>query len=76
MVSASTGALLLPYTPAGQARETLLWACYGFFGLSLIASLVVITLIWKPPRASTKSVRRDGPTLWIVLAPWGSRSPP
>ncbi|WP_455580228.1 SLAC1 family transporter, partial [Curtobacterium citreum] len=47
MVSASTGALLLPYAPAGQVRETLLWSCYGFFGLSLVTSLVVITLIWN-----------------------------
>ncbi len=37
-VAASTGALFAAYTPAGQARETLLWACYGFFGLSLYHS--------------------------------------
>ncbi|REC97860.1 C4-dicarboxylate transporter/malic acid transport protein [Microbacterium sp. AG157] len=71
MVSASTGALLLPYTPAGQARETLLWSCYGFFGLSLIASLVVITLIWN--RLAQHKVGAAGmvPTLWIVLGPVG-----
>ncbi len=71
MVSASTGALLLPYTPAGQARETLMWSCYGFFGLSLIASLVVITLIWN--RLAQHKVGAAGmvPTLWIVLGPVG-----
>ncbi|WP_254678132.1 TDT family transporter [Agrococcus sp. SGAir0287] len=71
MVSASTGALLLPHTPAGQLRETLLWACYGFFGLSLIASLVVITLIWN--RLVQHKVGPAGmvPTLWIVLGPVG-----
>jgi C4-dicarboxylate transporter/malic acid transport protein len=71
MVSASTGALLLPYAPAGQARETLLWACYGFFGLSLITSLVVITLIWN--RLAQHKVGAAGmvPTLWIVLGPVG-----
>ena len=48
MVSAATGALLVPYAPAGQARLCLLVGCYAMFGLSLIASLIVITLIWAP----------------------------
>lgn len=71
MVSASTGALLLPYAPAGQIRATLLWACYGFFGLSLVASLVVITLIWN--RLAQHRIGAAGmvPTLWIVLGPVG-----
>ncbi|MCM3506423.1 TDT family transporter [Curtobacterium sp. 1P10AnD] len=71
MVSASTGALLLPYAPAGQVRETLLWSCYGFFGLSLVTSLVVITLIWN--RLAQHKVGAAGmvPTLWIVLGPVG-----
>jgi C4-dicarboxylate transporter/malic acid transport protein len=71
MVSASTGALLVPYAPSGQARETLLWSCYGFFGLSLVTSLVVITLIWN--RLVQHKVGAAGmvPTLWIVLGPVG-----
>ncbi|QKS12669.1 TDT family transporter [Curtobacterium sp. csp3] len=71
MVSASTGALLLPYAPAGQARETLLWACYGFFGLSLITSLVVITLIWNRLAQHKVGVAGMVPPLWIVLGPVG-----
>ncbi|MBO1766715.1 TDT family transporter [Allobranchiibius sp. GilTou38] len=71
MVSASTGALLVPHTPAGQARLTLVLACYAMFGLALIASLVVITLIWY--RLATQKVgeARMVPTLWIVLGPLG-----
>ena len=71
MVSASTGALLLPYAPAGQVRATLLWGCYACFGLSLVTSLVVITLIWN--RLVRHSVGSAGmvPTLWIVLGPVG-----
>jgi tellurite resistance protein TehA-like permease len=33
MVSASTGALLVPYAPAGQPRLALLLSCYAMFGL-------------------------------------------
>ncbi|ROS50240.1 TDT family transporter [Frigoribacterium sp. PhB24] len=71
MVSASTGALLLPYTPEGEARETLLWACYGFFGLSLIMSLIVITLIWHRLMQHRVGPAVFVPTLWIVLGPVG-----
>lgn len=71
MVSASTGALLIPYLPEGQARLTMLLACYGMFGLSLVASLIVITLIWS--RLTTHKIGAAAmvPTLWIVLGPLG-----
>jgi C4-dicarboxylate transporter/malic acid transport protein len=71
MVSAATGALLLPSLPVGQARLTLLLACYAMFGLSLIASLIVITLIWS--RLARHKTGAPGmiPTLWIVLGPLG-----
>jgi hypothetical protein len=49
MVSAATGALLVSHLPAGQLRLTMLLACYAMFGLSLIASLVVITQLWRRP---------------------------
>lgn len=71
MVSASTGALLLPYLSEGQARETMLWACYSMFGLSLIAALVVITLIWSRLAQHKLGQPRMVPTLWIVLGPLG-----
>lgn len=71
MVSASTGALLLPYAPAGQPRETLLWACYGFFGLSLVSSIVMITLIWNRLAHHRVGSAAMVPTLWIVLGPVG-----
>ena len=57
MVSASTGALLIPYAPAGQARLALLLACYAMFGISLLASLIVITLIWGRPCATVSAPR-------------------
>ncbi len=71
MVSASTGALLVPYAAAGQARLTLVLACYAMFGLSLVASLIVITLIWTRLSRGDVGPARMVPTLWIVLGPLG-----
>jgi C4-dicarboxylate transporter/malic acid transport protein len=71
MVSASTGALLIPYAPAGQGRLDLLLCCYGMFGASLIASLIIITLIWFRLSVHGPGEERLIPTLWIVLGPLG-----
>ena len=71
MVSASTGALLVPYAPAGQARLSLLLCCYAMFGLSLLASVIVITLIWYRLAVHKTGDARMVPTLWIVLGPLG-----
>ena len=71
MVSAATGGLLIPHVPSASGRATLLYGCYAMFGLSLIASLIIITLIWSRLAhfGSSGSVRV--PTLWIVLGPLG-----
>jgi C4-dicarboxylate transporter/malic acid transport protein len=71
MVSASTGALLVPYAAAGQPRETLLLACYVMFGLSLFASIVIISLIWGRLAQHKVGAAAAVPTLWIVLGPLG-----
>jgi C4-dicarboxylate transporter/malic acid transport protein len=71
MVSASTGALLLPYAAPGQDRLALLLCCYAMFGISLLASVVVITLIWYRLAVYKIGPPRMVPTLWIVLGPLG-----
>jgi len=71
MVSAATGALLIPHLPAGQLRLTMLLACYGMFGLSLFASLVVITQLWQRLVRYPAGPAALVPTLWIVLGPLG-----
>jgi C4-dicarboxylate transporter/malic acid transport protein len=71
MVSAATGALLVPHAPAGQPRLTLLLVCLALFGLAAIASLMVASMLWarlthyKLPAAPLR------PTLWILLGPLG-----
>ncbi|WP_149180515.1 C4-dicarboxylate ABC transporter [Streptomyces sp. TRM49041] len=71
MVSAAVGPLLVPYLPEGQSRGTLLAACHGMFGLSLLAALLILPLVFgrlvtggPPPPALT-------PALLLVLGPLG-----
>ena len=71
MVSAATGALLIPHLPAGQQQLTLLLACYAMFGISLIASMVVITQLWQRLVRHSVGPAAMVPTLWIVLGPLG-----
>src|SRR3954453_1172787 len=71
MVSAATGALLIPHLPAGQPRLTMLLACYAMFGLSLIASVVVIAQLWQRLVRYSVGPAAMGPTVWIVLGPLG-----
>lgn len=71
MVSASAGALLVPHVPAGQLRQTMLFACYSMFGMSLVASLIIITLIWSRLAHFGSSGSARVPTLWVVLGPVG-----
>lgn len=71
MVSAATGALLIPHLPAGQPRLSLLLACYAMFGISLIASMMVITQLWQRLVRHSIGPAAMVPTLWIVLGPLG-----
>jgi C4-dicarboxylate transporter/malic acid transport protein len=71
MVSAANGALLIPYAGAGQGRLTLLLACYAMFGISLFASVIIITQIWSRLVHYKIGPAVMVPTLWIVLGPLG-----
>jgi tellurite resistance protein TehA-like permease len=71
MVSAALGPALVPHLPAGAPRVTLLLACLAMFGLSLLATLVTLPMIFArlltggpPPLALT-------PALFLVLGPLG-----
>ena len=56
MVSAATGALLVPHAAAGQARLAFLLCCYALFGLSLGVSAIATTLTF-----SRMALRKIGP---------------
>lgn len=71
MVSATGGALLVPYAEAGVLRESLLLVSYSLFGMSLVASIIIITMIWSRLAHFGSSGTARVPTLWIVLGPVG-----
>ena len=71
MVSATLGPLLVPHLPAGQAREALLLGSYAMFGMSLLATLVILPVVFS------RLIHRGAlplfltPTLFLVLGPLG-----
>lgn len=71
MVSAACGALLLAHTPPGALRATLFYGCYAMFGMSLVAALIIIAMIWSRLAHYGTSGTARVPTLWIVLGPLG-----
>ena len=71
MVSAANGALPIPQLASAQGRLTLLLACYAMFGISLFASVIIITLLWSRLVVHKPGAAVMVPTLWIVLGPLG-----
>lgn len=71
MVSAAAGPRLVPYLPAGQARETLLFGCFALFGLSLLATLVMLPVVFARLVTRGPLPLALTPTLFLVLGPLG-----
>ena len=72
MVSASTGALLLPHAPAGHVpADPAARLLRDVRRSALVASAVVIALIWAARDATDVGEAATVPTLWIVLGPLG-----
>ncbi|MFF4253141.1 TDT family transporter [Streptomyces sp. NPDC001663] len=71
MVSAALGPLLVPHLPAGQPRETLLLACFAMFGLSLLATLLMLPVIFARLVTGGPLPLALTPTLFLVLGPLG-----
>lgn len=67
MVSASTGALLVPHLPTGQARLTGLLFCYAMFGLSLLVGLLTLAQVYGRLVHAGPPAVQTAPTVWIAL---------
>ncbi|WP_062385766.1 hypothetical protein [Demequina iriomotensis] len=70
MVSAATGALLLPHAGDGTA-QALAVACVTMVGVSGIATLAILPQIWSRLARHGVGEARSVPALWIVLGPLG-----
>ncbi|MGW7515413.1 TDT family transporter [Streptomyces sp. NPDC054796] len=71
MVSAALGPQLALHLPPGQPRLAMLLGCFAMFGMSLLATLLILPAVFAhlmhhgaPPPALT-------PTLFLVLGPLG-----
>jgi len=71
MVSATTGALLLPHLRSGAHREAMLLACYAMFAASLAASAPLVVLVHRRLLRHGVGPAAAVPTVWIVLGPLG-----
>ncbi len=71
MVSAATGAVLIPHLASAQGRLTMLLGCYAMFGISLVASVIIITMLWSRLVTYRAGPAVMMPTMWIVLGPLG-----
>lgn len=71
MVSAALGPALVPHLPAGQPRQTLLLACFALFGLSLLATLLMLPLVFARLITSGPLPLALTATLFLVLGPLG-----
>jgi len=71
MVSAATGAGLIAHLPAGQDRLALALSCYAMFGISLLASMIVLGLVIARLGRHGPGQARLVPTMWIGLGPLG-----
>ncbi|MEU3795195.1 TDT family transporter [Streptomyces fructofermentans] len=64
LVSAATGALLVPRAPAGQIRLAMLLGCYALLGLGLVAVLLVLAMVYS------RLVHHEAPSGMVVPTVW------
>ena len=71
MVSAATGPQLIPHVAAGQARETMLLGCYAMFGVSLLATMIILPVVFSKLVHHKVGAAVAAPGLFLVLGPLG-----
>ncbi|MFG2616001.1 TDT family transporter [Streptomyces sp. NPDC048507] len=71
MVSAALGPLLVPHLPPGQWQRALLLGCYAMFGLSLLATVFLLPIVFGRLLAGPPLPLALTPTLFLVLGPLG-----
>ncbi|MFG1782053.1 TDT family transporter [Rhodococcus oryzae] len=67
MVSATTGAALIPHLPEGQARLAMLIGCYALFAMALTAAIVTMAVVIRHLARTGLPAVQAIPTMWIPL---------
>ncbi|MFJ8040041.1 TDT family transporter [Kitasatospora sp. NPDC096147] len=70
MVSAALGPVLVPHLPEGL-RPAMLYGCYALFGASLLATLVLLPVVFAGLVHSKLPALVLTPSLFLVLGPLG-----
>ncbi|MFI8854373.1 TDT family transporter [Streptomyces sp. NPDC053499] len=71
MVSAALGPPLAAHLPAGQPRATMLLGCLALFGMSLLATLLILPLVFGRLLFHGPLPVPATPLLFLVLGPLG-----
>jgi C4-dicarboxylate transporter/malic acid transport protein len=71
VVSATTGAALIPHLPSAGLQQAMLLGCYALFGISVLLAAMTIGLLWFRLIHVDAGPPRMVPTLWLVLGPLG-----
>ncbi|MEV5239296.1 TDT family transporter [Streptomyces cinnamoneus] len=71
MVSAALGPALVPHLPAGQGQQAMLLGCYALFGISLLATLLILPVVFARLLHHGPLPLALTPALFLVLGPLG-----
>ncbi|MGG8406496.1 TDT family transporter [Streptomyces sp. 12297] len=71
LVAAALGPLLIPHLPAGQWQRALLLGCFAMFGLSMMATFVLLPVVLGRMVTGPRLPLALTPTLFLVLGPLG-----
>ncbi|MEV7774496.1 TDT family transporter [Kitasatospora sp. NPDC086791] len=71
LVASACGPALIPHLPAGTPRQAMLYACCGLFGIGLLATLVLLPVVFTGLLHSKLPTLVLTPSLFLVLGPLG-----
>ncbi|WP_424893049.1 TDT family transporter [Streptomyces sp. XH2] len=71
MVSAALGPALVPHLPSGQWQAAMVLACYALFGMSLLATLLILPAVFARLIHHGPLPLVLTPALFLVLGPLG-----
>ncbi|MFF2616333.1 TDT family transporter [Kitasatospora sp. NPDC058046] len=71
LVASACGPALVPHLPAGTAQQAMLYGCWALFGVGLLATLVLLPVVFTGLFHSRLPALALTPTLFLVLGPLG-----